>query len=140
MTIRLPGLPISKDTSIRPCNASRMRECVCGSAKISMKPPPPAPRSLPPSAPQFMAAEYIEPAVGIEFDHVDAAVCGPDLILRSHRFLDDILLDANRFLRQTLGRGDLTAMGAQRVQETHREGRTRTHAGARRQIAVMLNF
>src|SRR6185503_16423692 len=82
----------------------------------------------------------IERAVGMEPDHIGTAICGPYLILRSDSFLNDFLFDANGFLGQALGRGDLSTMGAHHVEEADGERRTRSHTRTCRQVAVVLNL
>jgi hypothetical protein len=60
--------------------------------------------------------------------------------LRAYRFAQEVLFDVNRFLGELKFRAQLAAQGVEGVDEPDREGRTGTHAAARRQIAIVVQL
>jgi len=79
-------------------------------------------------------------AVLAERDVVETAKRSAELILRSDRLVDHILLDVQRLVRQLLLRDAAALERVNRIDQPGRERRTRTEPGAGRQIAVVVDL
>src|SRR5579864_1832104 len=76
----------------------------------------------------------------MESDEVRTAVCSPDLVLRANRLFDDVLFQTDRFCSEPFRGGNLTLVGAQGVQQAHREGGTGAQPGAGWEVSVVLDL
>ena len=63
-----------------------------------------------------------------------------DLVLHADILLQHLLLDIDRLLGEHALGHQLAAQRVQRMQQADREGRARAEAGARRQVAVMVDL
>src|SRR6266850_3104320 len=71
---------------------------------------------------------------------VEPAIGSQDLILGTHGFFENFLLEINTFHRQLMLADHLSFEGIQPMQKSHGECRARAHATARWQVSIMMDL